>query len=80
MTEEHITQVETPDGNTHATTTIVSDEPRSGGGGVGLWIGLIMLVLAVIAGIWLMSGVNNAEIAKDQAIAVEQTADKINGE
>ena len=68
MTEERITEVETPTGDTHTTHTIVTDtNPRSGGGSG--WLIAIVLIIAVIAGIWFFSGMNNSESAKDNAIA-----------
>ncbi|RIV88985.1 hypothetical protein [Aurantiacibacter zhengii] len=67
MTEERITTTETPSGNTHTTTTVVHDEPRSGGGTKwGLLLGL--LVLAVVAFV-VFSQMSDAEIAKDNAVA-----------
>ena len=68
MTEERITEVETPTGDTHTTHTIVTDgEPRRGGGSG--WLIAIVLIVAVIAGIWFFSGMSNSETAKDNAIA-----------
>ena len=67
MTEERTTTIETPAGETHTTTTVVRDEPRSGGGVKwGLVLGL--LVLAVVAFV-VFSQMSNAEIAKDNAMA-----------
>jgi flagellar basal body-associated protein FliL len=68
VAEERITEVETPTGDTHTTHTIVTDgEPRSGGGSG--WLIAIVLIIAVIAGIWFFSGMSNSESAKDNAIA-----------
>ena len=47
MTEERITETRTPDGNTHTNTTVITDQPRSGGG--GKWIGLLVLIVAMAA-------------------------------
>ncbi|WP_374405551.1 hypothetical protein [Pelagerythrobacter sp.] len=68
MTEERITEIETPDGKTHTQTTVVHhDEPRrSGGSG---WVIALVLVLAVIAGVYFFSRMSGAEAAKDTAIA-----------
>lgn len=67
MVEERITEVETPSGNTHTHTTVVSDERRSGGGGT--WaIVLLVIVLGALA-IWFFSGMSGAEVAKDNAVA-----------
>jgi hypothetical protein len=68
VAEERITEVETPTGDTHTTHTIVTDgEPRSGGGSG--WLIAIVLIVAVIAGVWFFSGMSNSESAKDNAIA-----------
>ena len=63
MVEERITEVETPSGGTHTHTTVVSDQPRSGGG--AMW--LVILVLIVVAGVavFYLSGMSGAEGAKD---------------
>jgi hypothetical protein len=69
MAEERITEVETPSGDTHTTHTIVTDgDTRSGGGGSG-WLIAIVLLIAVVAGIWFFSGMSNSETNKDNAIA-----------
>lgn len=68
MAEERITEVETPTGDTHTTHTIVTDrEPRSGGGSG--WLIALVLFIAVVAGIWFLSGMSGAEANKDNAIA-----------
>lgn len=66
MVEERVTEVETPSGNTHTHTTVVSDGGRGSG---ATW--LIVLLLVVIAGvaIWFFSGMSGSEVAKDNAIA-----------
>ena len=67
MTEERVTEVHTPDGNTHTThTTVISDEPRRGGGG---WAIAIVLLLAIIVGIWAFSTWGNSEMAENAAVA-----------
>jgi len=68
MVDERITEVETPNGNTHTTHTVVTDgNPRTGGGSG--WLIALVLIIAVIAGIWFFSGMSNSESAKDNAIA-----------
>jgi ABC-type transport system involved in multi-copper enzyme maturation permease subunit len=48
MTEERITETSTPDGNTHTHTTVITDQPNSGGG--FKWFGLLaLIVVAAIA-------------------------------
>ena len=65
MTEERVTEVRTPECNTHTTHTVVSDEPRRGGSG---WLIAVVLIVALIAAIWIFSSMGNSEIAKDAAI------------
>lgn len=66
MTEERITEIETPSGNTHTSHTIVDRESRGGGSG---WLIAVILVLALlIGGYFLMQG-TNASASKDNAIA-----------
>ncbi|WP_305095896.1 hypothetical protein [Croceibacterium aestuarii] len=73
MTEERITEVRTPEGDTHTThTTVISDEPRRGGSG---WLIAIVLLVAVVAGLWIFSTMGGAEMAKDDAVA--QAADDV---
>ncbi len=67
MTEERITETQTPDGNVHTHTTVITDRPRSGGG-FG-WIGLLVLIIVGVAGFLVFSQVNDAEVAKDSAVA-----------
>ena len=66
MTEERITEVETPTGNTHTTHTVVTDgEPRSSGSG---WLIPILLIVALVAGFLIFSRMSGSEVAKDNAI------------
>lgn len=67
MVEERITEVETPQGNTHTHTTVVSDGERSGGGATWLLV-LLVVILAAVA-IWFFSGMSGSEVAKDNAVA-----------
>ncbi len=80
MTEERTTRVEEPDGSTHTSTTVVHDDgARSGGSG---WVIALVLLIAVIAGIWFFTQQSGAEIAKDNAMteaagAVEGAAESV---
>ena len=67
MVEERITETRTPEGNTHTTHTLVSDRAESGGG--AKWVLVILLLVAVVAGVVFFSQASDAEIAKDNAIA-----------
>ncbi len=75
MTEERITTTETPDahGGTTTHTTIIEDRSPSGGGS-GWLIGIVLLV-AIIAGIWFFTQTSASEMAKDNAIA--EAADNV---
>ena len=73
MTEERIDKVEGADGSTNTTTTIIRDsEPQRSGS--GMWVLLIVLLVAVGFGLWIFNGVSGSEIAKDDAVA-EAAAD-----
>ncbi len=67
MTEERITEVRTPEGNTHTHTTVVHDEPRrSGGSG---WLVALLILAALVVGFVLFTQMGNSEAARDTAIA-----------
>lgn len=66
MVEEHVVEVERPSGAT-TTHTTVYDAPRRGGGAG--WVIAIVLIVALLAGIYFMSGMSNSQTAKDNAIA-----------
>lgn len=67
MTEERVTETRSPNGDTHTThTTVVSDEPRGGGSG---WVIAIVLLLAIIVGVWAFSTWGNSEMAENAAVA-----------
>jgi len=67
MVEERITQVETPSGDTHTHTTVVSDAPRSGGGAT--WLIVLLLVVIAAVAVFYLSGMSGSEVAKDNAVA-----------
>lgn len=68
MTEERITETETPAGNVHTTHTVVTDDRASRGGGSGWLIALVLLIVA-IGGLYLFSQQSGAEVEKDNAVA-----------
>ncbi|OYW16496.1 MAG: hypothetical protein B7Z39_00495 [Novosphingobium sp. 12-64-8] len=63
MVEERVVEVERPAAN-H--TTIVTDRPSSGGAG---WLIAIVLIVAVVAGIYFFANMSDSRTAKDNAIA-----------
>ncbi len=67
MTEERITEVQTPEGNTHTHTTVVTDQPRSGGGST--WLMLALLIVVAVVGLIVFSQMSEAEVVKDTAVA-----------
>lgn len=67
MTEQRTTEIETPTGTSHTTTTIVTDEPRRGG--AGKWIGLLVLLVIAALAFVLFTQMSDAEIARDNAVA-----------
>ena len=67
MTEERITEVETPSGNVHTTRTVI--ESGSGSGGGSGWLIAIVLILAVLVGGYFLMQGTNASSNKDNAIA-----------
>ena len=74
MTEERITETETPSGNIHTTHTVVTDDAPRSGGGAGWLIALVLVVVAVI-GIYMFSQQSDSEVAKDNAVA--EAADSV---
>lgn len=64
MAEEHITTRD--ELGTH--TTIITDRASPRGGGSGWLIGLVLLV-AIVAGIFFFSQMSGSETAKDNAVA-----------
>ena len=66
MTEERITEVETPSGNTHTSHTVV--DRHDGGGGAGWLIAIVLILALLIGGYFLLQG-QGGEANKDNAIA-----------
>lgn len=67
MAEERI-ETREPVGSANPTHTTVIHETRRSGGGTGIVVAIVLLV-AVIGGIYLFSQSTNSEAAKDNAIA-----------
>ena len=74
MAEERIITTDPAAPATATHTTVIRDSGRSGGSGVGILFALVLLV-AVIAGVYLFSQNSSSETAKDNAIA--QAADQV---
>ena len=68
MTEERITERTDQDGNTHTTHTVVHGGEREGSGGVN-WLLLLLVLIVAIVGIWFLTQMSGAEVAKDNAVA-----------
>lgn len=66
MVEERVTTYETPAGSN--TTTVIHEGPARSGNGAG-WLFGIVLLIAVLAVVYLMATRNDADSAKDNAIA-----------
>lgn len=67
MTEERITETTDKAGNTHTTHTVVTDgETRSGGTN---WVLILLVLIVAVVGIFFLTQMNSAEVAKDNAIA-----------
>lgn len=67
MTEERITETTDAAGNTHTTHTVVSDGERRGGG--ANWALLLLVLVVAVVGIFFLTQMNSAEVAKDNAVA-----------
>ena len=68
MVEERITTVETPEAAPHTVhTTVVESGDRRGGG--SRWFIGVVLVLALLAGLYFFTRMSGAESAKDNAVA-----------
>lgn len=67
MTEESITEVETPSGNVHTTRTVIESD-RGSGGGSGWLIAIVLILAVLVGGYFLMQG-SKASTHKDNAIA-----------
>ena len=69
MTEERITEIRDPEtGSTHTTHTIVTDGESRSGGGSG-WLIAVVLLIAVVGGLFLFGNMSGSEAAKDNAVA-----------
>lgn len=66
MAEEHVVTTETPAAAPATHTTVIHDT-GSRGGGSGWFIGIV-LVLAVLAGIYFFTQMSGSEMAKDNAV------------
>jgi uncharacterized protein HemX len=67
MVEERVTEVQSPDGNTHTLSTVVSVGARSGGG--GMFVIALLIIIALVIGVWAFNKYGGAEANKDNAVA-----------
>lgn len=74
MTEERSTETRTPEGNTHTHThtTVITDQPRSGG--ASKWIGLVILLVLGVVAVLVFSRMTNSDTAKNNAVADAATS------
>ena len=68
MTEERITETTDPAGNTRTPHTVVTDGESRKAGGTN-WILILLVLVVAIVGIFFLTQMNSAEVAKDNAIA-----------
>lgn len=66
MADERTTEVRTPEGATHTHTTVIEEGSRSGG---GTWLIALLILVAIVVGIWAFTQYGGAEANKDNAIA-----------
>ena len=67
MAEERVTETQTPDGATHTHTTIIEDGGRSGGGAG--WLIAVLILIAIVIGVWAFTRYGGSEANKNNAIA-----------
>jgi hypothetical protein len=75
MTEERIVRAETPEGNTHTSTTIITDRPDPDSG-ISVWFVMFAVLLAVLIGIWAFASMNGQEVAPEDPIG--QASEQLN--
>ncbi|MGZ3249709.1 MAG: hypothetical protein ACXU7E_08270 [Croceibacterium sp.] len=68
MAEERITEVQSPTGETHTHTTVITDGERSGGGG-GMFLIALLIIVALVVGVWAFNQWGGSEANKNNAIA-----------
>jgi hypothetical protein len=74
MTEERIVRAETPEGNTHTSTTIITDRPDPDSG-ISIWFVMFAVLLAVLVAIWAFSSMGSDTPVEDP---MDQAADELN--
>lgn len=67
MAQERVTETETPDGATHTHTTIIEDGGRSGSGAG--WLIALLILVAIVIGVWAFTQWGGSEANKNNAIA-----------
>lgn len=68
MVEERVVKIEHPGGSADTHTTIYEDRPRSGRGGAG-WFIAIVVALALAAALYFIANMSNSRATRDNAIA-----------
>ena len=67
MAQERVTETRTPEGDTHTHTTIIEDGGRSGGGAG--WLIAVLILIAIVIGVWAFTRYGGSEANKNNAIA-----------
>jgi len=67
MAEERVTETRSPEGNTHTHTTVIEDGGRSGGGAG--WLIALLILVAIVIGVWAFTQWGGSEANKNNAIA-----------
>lgn len=67
MAQERVTETRTPDGDTHTHTTVIEDGGRSSGGAG--WLIALLILIAIVIGVWAFTQWGGSEANKNNAIA-----------
>lgn len=67
MAEERVIETRAPDEATHTHTTIIEDRGSSGGGAG--WVIALLILVAIVVGVWAFTQWGSSEASKNNAIA-----------